>query len=176
MTDTTSIQPIVGDAKYSVNVKALRRWAAERLVLIVHPDGTTDATFHYEGSTCSDMGRPIRFDYTVRVGRREDRYPILGQGCAPSPGDEGYTYMCRYRSASTYLMAAIADEKPLIGQPLDDVLGWQRALSGPSCYCEGESRQYKWGLVLETVHFALAQRERQIASQRAGLQPPTESR
>jgi hypothetical protein len=176
MTDTTGVPPIEVDGKYSVNAKALRRWAAERLALTAHPDGTTDASFRYEGSTCNDMGRPISFDYTVKVGRREDRYPILEQGCAPSPGDEGYTYMCRYRTASADLMASIADEKPLIGQPLDDVLGWQRTLNGPSCYCEGESRKYKWGLVLETLHFALAQRERQIASQQVGPQPPTESR
>ncbi len=48
------------------------------------------------------------------------------------------------------------DEQPLNGKPLNDVLGWTRAASGAGCYCEPESRQHKWGLVLETIHFALA--------------------
>jgi hypothetical protein len=25
------------------------------------------------------------------------------------------------------------------------------------CYCEPAGRKYKWGLVLETIHFALAE-------------------
>ena len=54
---------------------------------------------------------------------------------------------------------AIDREQPLNGKPLNDVLGWTRAASGAGCYCEPESRQHKWGLVLETIHFALA-RER----------------
>jgi hypothetical protein len=29
----------------------------------------------------------------------------------------------------------------------------------PSCYCEPKSRQHKWGLVLETIHFALVQKQ-----------------
>jgi hypothetical protein len=28
--------------------------------------------------------------------------------------------------------------------------------SSAGCYCEPNSRTYKWGLVLETIHFALA--------------------
>jgi hypothetical protein len=143
-----------------VNPKALRRWAYDRLTMDVLPDGTVGARFRYEGSTCSNMGQPLRFDYTVKLGRREDCYPILEQQCSPAPGHEGYTSMCRYLTAASRLMTAIADEKPLLGQPLDDVLGWQRPI-GPSCYCEGESRKHKWGLVLETIHYALSRQEKQ---------------
>jgi hypothetical protein len=27
------------------------------------------------------------------------------------------------------------------------------------CYCEPNSRKHKWGLVLETIHYALVQKE-----------------
>ena len=53
------------------------------------------------------------------------------------------------------LIDAIAGEKPLAGRPLDDVLGWDRPAIGPGCYCEPSARQHKWGLVLETIHYAL---------------------
>jgi hypothetical protein len=57
------------------------------------------------------------------------------------------------------LMAAIRDERPLLGRPLDAAMTWQRVASSAGCYCEPAARTYKWGLVLETIHYALAQRE-----------------
>jgi hypothetical protein len=151
--------PLEPHAKYSVNAKALRRWAAERLSLVRNADGTTHARFRYEGTTCSNMGRAFAFDYKVTVGTPEDRYRILSQECAPAHGDEGHAVMCKYKSGATQLMTSIAEEKPLLGRPLNDVLSWQRPSTGPTCYCEAESRQQKWGVVLETIHFALVQRE-----------------
>ena len=52
-------------------------------------------------------------------------------------------------------MAAIEREKPLLGRPLSEVLSWKRAVSPAGCYCEQEPRHHKWGLVLETIHYAL---------------------
>ena len=59
-------------------------------------------------------------------------------------------------------MTSIAEEKPLLGHPLNDVLSWSRPTTGPTCYCEGESRTQKWRVVLETIHYALVQREDQL--------------
>ena len=64
------------------------RWSADS-------DGTVDAVFRYEGTTCTNMGRPLRFQYRVTLGPPEEGFPIREQGCAPSDGDEGHTYMCR---------------------------------------------------------------------------------
>jgi hypothetical protein len=157
--EPTRAEPLDRDAKYSVNAKALRRWASERLSLVHNDDGTTNARFRYEGTTCSNMGRAIAFDYTVRIGTLANRYRILEQECAPALGDEGHTFMCKYKSGATQLMDSIAEEKPLLGQPLNNVLSWRRTTTGPTCYCEGESREQKWGAVLETIHYALVQRE-----------------
>jgi hypothetical protein len=147
------------DAHYSVHRKALQRWADERLVLHDHPDGSLDAVFHYDGTTCNNMGRPIAFDYTVRLGPRAEGYPIREQRCAPSEGDTGHEYMCRYIEDPTALMSAIDTEKPLRGEPLNAVLSWRRAVNAAGCFCEAASREHKWGLVLETIHYALAQKE-----------------
>ena len=58
------------------------------------------------------------------------------------------------------LMASIATrDSRLRGQPLDDVLRWSRPPVPAGCYCEADSRQHKWGLVLETIHYALARQD-----------------
>src|SRR5262245_7868772 len=144
------------DASYSVGVKALQRWRQERLTITAGEDGRIAALFRYDGTTCTNMGRPLQFHYHVILGPRESGYPILEQSCAPAPGDEGHTSMCRYISDREQLMATIAVERPLHGQTLDDVIRWTRASSPAGCYCEAESRQHKWGLVLETIHYALS--------------------
>jgi hypothetical protein len=58
-----------------------------------------------------------------------------------------------------HLLTAIERERPLNGQPLNDVLRWTRPSCAAGCYCEPDSRQHKWGLVLETIHYALAKRD-----------------
>jgi len=141
--------------RYSVNLKALRRWAAERLRLETRPDGATVATFRYDGTTCSNLGRPLAFDYTVVLGPRERGYPICEQACVPAPGDAGHRHMCQYTANPEELMAAIGREKPLLGRRLDEVLDWSRPASPAGCYCDPASRDHKWGLVLETIHFKL---------------------
>jgi len=157
----TTAPPVALDsqAKYVVNPKALKRWADERLSLTVADDGTVSALFRYEGTTCSNMGRAIRFDYHVTLGPREQGYPIRDQKCAPAPGDEGHKFMCRYMANAEHLMVAIDHEKPLLGQPLNDVLTWQRPATGAGCSCEPADRKHKWGLVFETIHYALVQRD-----------------
>jgi hypothetical protein len=152
--------PLNRGVTYTVNPKALRRWAEERLSLQFSEDGGIEALFRYEGTTCTNMGRPLAFHYQVKLGPPQEGYPIREQRCAPAPADTGHTYMCAYLDGRERLMAAIDQEKPLLGQRLNDVLSWQRPAFGAGCYCEPGAREHKWGLVLETVHYALAQREK----------------
>ena len=147
------------NAQYQTNRKALQRWAEERLTLRMEPDGSVDAVFRYDGTTCTNMGRPLTFLYRVKLGPRAEGYPIREQECLPAAGDDGYTYMCRFVEDADALMAAIEREKPLKGERLDAVLEWKRMPAGAGCYCEASSRDHKWGIVLETIHYALVQRE-----------------
>jgi hypothetical protein len=148
-------EPLTQAARYSVSLKALKRWSAERLVISTRTDGSIEAVFKYEGTTCTNMGRPLHFLYHVTLGPRDEGYPIRKQRCGPAPGDDGYTFMCRYRTEGGPLLETVESEQPLHGQRLDEVLRWTRATSPAGCYCEAESRQHKWGLVLETIHYAL---------------------
>jgi hypothetical protein len=147
------------DARYSVSVKALQRWGNERLTIEPQADGTMDARFRYEGTTCTNMGKPLQFLYHVRLGPRAEGYPIREQRCTPAAGDVGHTYMCKYLVEGNGLIAKMDRERPLQGQRLNDVLAWVRPAAPAGCYCEPESRHHKWGLVLETIHYVLARRE-----------------
>lgn len=147
------------DASYATNRKALQRWAQERLTMEEHPDGSLDAAFRYDGTTCTNMGRPLSFEYRVKLGPREEGYPIREQDCAPADDDTGHTHMCQYIADADGVMGAIDREKPLRGERLNAVLSWRREASRAGCFCETASRNHKWGLVLETIHYALAQRE-----------------
>jgi hypothetical protein len=155
------------DAEYSVNRKALKRWAEERLSMNRNPDGSLDFGFRYEGTTCTNMGRSLVFHYNVKLGPRTEGYPILEQRCAPASGDTGHTAMCQYIADAAGLMAAIDREKPLSGERLNVVLAWQRKTSAAGCYCDAASRDHKWGLVLETIHYALAQQEKSQDTERS---------
>ena len=161
--------PLTIGARYATSGKALKRWADDRLTLDVRDDGTIDALFKYEGTTCSNTGRALHFHYAVKLGPRDEGYPVLAQHCGPAPGDDGYRYMCRFMNNAEHLMVAIDNEKPLLGRRLNDVLDWQRPTSGAGCYCEPSSRKHKWGLVLETIHYALTQRETKDAALNAAV-------
>jgi hypothetical protein len=148
------------DAKYTANAKALARWAATRLTITPLADGAIDALFRYEGTTCSNLGRPLLFDYHATLGPREEGYIIRSLSCRPASGDEGYKSMCRYLQDATQLMSSIEREEPLLGEPLNRVLYWDAAHSVAGCYCELSDRMHKWRLVLETIHYALVEQER----------------
>jgi hypothetical protein len=142
---------------YTVNPRALKKWAGERLQLSSRPDERVEAVFRFDGTTCSNLGQPLAFEYVVLVGPAADGHPILEASCRPAPGHDGYEKMCAYITDHEGLMGAIAAETPLLGRPLGDVLAWQRTPAPAGCLCTAESRAHNWGLALEVVHFALAQ-------------------
>ena len=148
----------VPEPKYSVNSRALAKWARERVRIKPRADGAITASFRFDGTTCSNMGQPLAFDYTVTLGSAEDSYVIRETDCRPAADDEGHKKMCSYISDAPALMQAIATEKPLLGRPLGEVLNWTRTAAPAGCHCDAASRAHKWGLALEAIHFALAQR------------------
>jgi hypothetical protein len=141
--------PAPEPAEYSISPRALAKWASERLAFEAREDGTLHARFRYDGTTCTNLGQPLAFDYMVVLGPRQEGYPIRFQSCTPAPGDAGHTAMCQYITDGPGLMAAIAREQPLVGRPLAEVLDWHRSAAAAGCYCDAASREHKWRLVLE---------------------------
>jgi hypothetical protein len=149
--------PLTRGARYTVSPDVLGRWSKQRLRLRVLEDRSVEATFRYDGTTCSNLGRPLAFDYTIRLAPREEGYRITDLRCAPAAGDEGHRHMCSYLEDSEGIMRDIASGPPLVGHPLDAVLRWPRGRGAAGCYCAAPSREHKWGLALETLHYTLSQ-------------------
>jgi hypothetical protein len=151
------------NAKYKINLRALEKWSRERLQLNFLPDGSAEAKFRYEGTTCLNAGRALEFDYVVQIAPPEEKFKILKMNCAPAPGDTGHKFQCEYLNDAESFMREITDERPLLGQPLNDVLNWRREYNPSGCFCDAERREHKWGLVFEVIHFALIRREKEMA-------------
>ncbi|MEO7676588.1 MAG: hypothetical protein ABIV39_07505, partial [Verrucomicrobiota bacterium] len=62
--------------RYSINARALKKWSHERLQLSESSDGSIKAHFRYEGTTCSNLGRSIEYDYHVRLESRAKAFRI----------------------------------------------------------------------------------------------------
>ena len=143
------------DARYATSVRALRKWAQERVRIERMENGTLAANFRFDGTTCSNQGRPLAFDYAVALSAPENGCVILETACRPAPDDTGHTAMCAYLADAAALLAAIEAERPLVGRPLNEVVDWVRPSAPSGCYCTAESRTHKWGLALEAIHYAL---------------------
>jgi len=150
-------EPLRRDASYSVNARALRKWATERVRLKVREDGAVEAVFRFDGTTCSNMGQPLAYDYQVSLSGPDEGYLIRASSCTPAAGDEGYQSTCAYLADPDKFMNEVAADRPLLGRPLDDVLAWSRAAAPAGCHCTAASREHKWGLALEAIHYALVQ-------------------
>jgi hypothetical protein len=138
-----------------VSIDALKKWSRDRLQLRILENRSVEARFRYEGTTCTNLGRLMEFDYHVRLGSHEEGYRILEARCFPAPGDTGHRFMCRYIEDAAALMNALASEKPLVGKPLSHVFEWNRHSSPTGCHCDSRSRDHKWGLVFEVLHYSL---------------------
>ncbi|MGI8964925.1 MAG: hypothetical protein ACR2H1_02430, partial [Limisphaerales bacterium] len=114
--------------------------------------------FRYEGTTCSNLGRLIEYDYHVRLKPRTQAYRVAEVRCVPAQGDTGHAQQCEYLRDPTFFMSSVDGEKPLLNRPLNDVLSWKRSVNPAGCHCEATSREHKWGMVFEVIHFALAQK------------------
>ncbi len=153
-----SIVPSLRPApKYSVNARALRKWSQERLWLSTDDDGRVEARFRYEGTTCSSMGRPLTYDYHVRLQPPGEAYRIVAARCTPASDDIGHASQCEYLKDGDEFQRAIERDVPLLGQPLHEVFAWERSSNPAGCYCETSARLHKWGLVFEVIHFALTE-------------------
>lgn len=151
----TMPSPLTPNATYVTSSHALRKWSQERLRLTPLDNGTLEAEFRFEGTTCSNLGHPLEFLYHVRLGPPDQGYEVEYARCAPSPTDEGHRYMCEYLDKGDSFINDIAEENPLIGKPLDEILRWDRQFHPSGCFCESPSRRHKWGLVFEVIHYAL---------------------
>jgi hypothetical protein len=134
--------------------KALERWSRDLLTLSKTENGTLEARFRLEGSTCGNIGLTI--DFTVRLGGGPGSWFIDGGDCRPAPGDRGCGHMCcSTRASLDSAFETARDTQPLVGQPLADALDWNPTMNPAGCICGAEQLNHKWRIVYHTIAFAL---------------------
>lgn len=140
---------------YATSLKALARWAKERLRLEPLPGGELKAVFLFEGSTCKDMGTPLAFAFTFWLVPEGGGFRLRRLKCGPVPGDTGHRAMCAVQQSRRAWAVALGHAPPLAGLTLDAALAWRPALRQSGCLCQADDRQHKWRLALETLHYRL---------------------
>ena len=154
--------PVNAAVGYTVSRKALAKWAEQRVRFSGLPGGRIMATFRFDGSTCSNMGQPLAFDYSVVLASAREEHRILDATCRPASDDNGHAHQCGYLRNPAQFTASIAEPPEILGRPLDGVMAWKRETRQSGCYCDQASRTHKWGLALETIHYALRHTQARI--------------
>jgi hypothetical protein len=145
---------------YAFPEKALSRWRDTRLRITAQGADELLATFHFDGSTCSNMGIPLEFDYKVALRRdRNHGYHLVNCDCEPSDDHMGYQSMCAFLDKPERFMSQLAAHHPMIGRPLHEALTWRAPTSPAGCLCTKASQDHKWRIVLQTIHDALENHE-----------------
>jgi len=145
-------------AAYGISTHALQRWSRERLTLTSRDGGGVDALFTFDGSTCSNLGMPVRLFYYAGLSCAADGHRILSLRGEPAPGHTGYQSMCSWLENPERMVGTLlSDVPPLLGKPLDAVLFWAPRSLPAGCVCARAARCHKWQVVLQTIHFTLSQ-------------------
>ena len=152
----STIELLNQEVNYSISIKALKKWSEERLVLDFEEEGVINADFLYEGTTCSNFGHALKFEYRVKLSITD--LTILESLCNPAPDDLGHDKMCQYIKDPTGLMDRIQTHQDFVGKSLNSIFDWEREYNPSACFCDKSSRDYKWGMVLEVIHYALAKK------------------
>ena len=118
-------------------------------------------SFRYEGTTCTQHGPPAAVPVPRHSSARAQRATRFASSTArPAAGDDGHTLHVPVHEQPRALDGGDrAGDDRCSASRSNDVLAWHAAGDARAgCYCEPDSRKHKWGLVLETIHFALARR------------------
>jgi len=142
---------------YAVPKKALQKWVKHCLTLVEQPDGSIVAGFIYTGSTCSNLGHPLRALMTVKLSTKDEsgQRRITSTGCTPSGNDLGVTRMCACLESPDRFLEKLNAYCPLEDMDLESAIRWAPSLEMAGCLCSEPSRNHKWRNVIQAIHFAL---------------------
>ena len=141
---------------WSFPERALQRWMQQRLKMCIADDGSVLVTFRFDGSTCTNMGMRLVFDYELKLKHGEDgEYRIVACSCRPAENDSGHRASCAWLKGPAWFMDQLDVDRPGVGQSLCQALARSGSLSGAACLCTRTDRTHKWQIVLQTLQYAL---------------------
>jgi len=138
---------------YAYPEKALRRWSCDLLTVESSDEQSVRATFRPDCKTCSNLGVPFGIDYSIELGPRRDGFPIRKLSCRPS--DDDYQSMCSCLKDPERFPREMVGVPGFVDQPLGQTLEWDPMVEPAGCLCRQPSRDHKWKIALQTVHYKL---------------------
>lgn len=140
---------------YSYSPRVLKRWIKNYLSLEEQIDGSLKGKFTYKGSTCSNGGVKLDFEYHTDLVLKDGRYHIQETSCFPVKDNFGYKSTCPYPKQGDEILKVIGDDRPFVGEALDETLKWDPEVNPSGCMCTKTRRDHKWKMVFQTLHFAI---------------------
>ena len=158
---TSLVSVLDRNAKYVVNAKALARWSNERLAVDARGQWHHRRALPLRRHHLQQHGPPpARSTIASSWARETKAIRFATKSCAPAPGDDGHQSMCRFLNDPPEPQSGPRPRKAASWAATERRSNLGRSSRGAAgCYCESIDRLHKWGLVLETIHFALVQRE-----------------
>ena len=145
---------------YKLPRRALLKWARENVTFESGADGSIVACFHFLGTTCSNLGHPIKllFWFTLSPARDGER-TIVASSCRPAPDDTGCPRMCSALESPESFQIMLECYAPLTGKTFSEALAWNPDSNAAGCLCHRTSQNHKWCNGIQAVHYALTLRD-----------------
>jgi hypothetical protein len=145
---------------YALPRRALLKWSRDDVTLAPQSDDSIFAEFRFAGTTCANLGHPIRMIFTFTLSPlRDGGRTILTSSCRRAPDDTGCPRMCSALESPESFQTALECYAPLTGKSLGEALAWNPDLNVAGCLCHRSSQNHKWRNAFQTIHFAVAQHE-----------------
>ena len=146
------------DWPYDIAPKPLQKWANQRVSFDHSDDGLLDVTFRFDGSTCTNLGKPLAVDFVVSLRAAEGDWQIRAARCAPAVDDDGCAATCAAMASPDSFYERIRDFAPIAGRTLDEALAWSPDIEYSGCLCSEGNLNHKWRNAIQAIHLAVTTR------------------
>jgi hypothetical protein len=141
---------------YTINERALARWAKESLAVLAQEGSRTSFRFRYTGSTCLNGGAEFPAHLDLTLEHEGGRYHVAEAVVALDPEDTGALTSCRYDPAQRRaIVARNVAHSGVLGADLEEFLRADRPVNPGGCFCSVEHVNHKLLMALQTVRYYL---------------------
>jgi hypothetical protein len=145
---------------YRIPKATLRKWADQCLTCLRDEEGQRRYRFAFEGSTCTDGGKPYTANMQIALDVSEGRVIVRDALIFFSEEDmPAAAQMCEYQQRGEEFFRQLQQPPAFCGRPLEEILAAPASLNPAGCFCTEPMVNHKWRLALSTVHYALEQEE-----------------
>ena len=144
---------------YPVADRALKTWNSKRLERLEDGKDLKSFRFHFEGSTCNNVGDAFIAFFHVKIDEEMTIQKAWIE--LPEESKKAACQMCaspsRTPAEAADFLGSFSKDADFTGRPLEEVILEEKDLNYAGCLCRQPMVDQKWKMVLSTVHFNLFQ-------------------